>query len=216
MVMTGWDRVYRQQGQVQVSVLPKVKIVAENLKSTGCLRVLDLACGTGRHALYLAKEGFVVHGSDISGFGLAIARREASAAGTEIEFVKHDMNVVPYSDGVFHAVLCIWSIGLGTTHDVQQRVQEIHRVLGRGGTVVTDFMSTADETWHRGRQIEENTFLGAMEGLPDVIEHYSTRDEVTALFSMFDRTIIAEVDHFYLDQTGQKHIIKALDVEATK
>ncbi len=59
MEIIGWDRVYRQQGQVHTTILPKIKVVAEKFSHKGYRKVLDLACGTGRHAVYLAQKGFL-------------------------------------------------------------------------------------------------------------------------------------------------------------
>jgi ubiquinone/menaquinone biosynthesis C-methylase UbiE len=56
--------------------------------------VLELACGTGRVALPLAKEGFRVTGIDISDSMLAQARRKASQEGIAVEWVKADVRDV--------------------------------------------------------------------------------------------------------------------------
>ena len=54
-------------------------------------RVLDLACGPGRHAITLAKRGFRVTGVDLSTALLQKARDRARAAQVEIEWVQQDM-----------------------------------------------------------------------------------------------------------------------------
>jgi len=54
----------------------------------GAKRVLDLACGTGRHAVRLAEEGYQVTGVDINGESLASARAHAEERGVEVAFVE--------------------------------------------------------------------------------------------------------------------------------
>ena len=54
-------------------------------------RALDLACGTGRFSIYLAKKGWAVTGLDISGQMLSVARRRTKDAGLNIKFIRGDM-----------------------------------------------------------------------------------------------------------------------------
>jgi SAM-dependent methyltransferase len=54
-------------------------------------RALDLGCGMGRHALYLAAHGWHVTGLDSAGRALRIARRRAERAGVDIDFVRGDV-----------------------------------------------------------------------------------------------------------------------------
>lgn len=54
-------------------------------------RALDLACGEGRNAVWLASQGWVVTGVDFSGVGLDKARRLADAAGVPVEWIEADV-----------------------------------------------------------------------------------------------------------------------------
>jgi SAM-dependent methyltransferase len=54
-------------------------------------RALDVACGAGRNAVWLAERGWTVTGVDFSGVALAHARRLAEARGVEVEWVDGDL-----------------------------------------------------------------------------------------------------------------------------
>lgn len=54
-------------------------------------RTLDLACGSGRNALYLAARGFAVTAVDVSGVALEQLREQAAQAGFAIETQRLDL-----------------------------------------------------------------------------------------------------------------------------
>jgi 2-polyprenyl-3-methyl-5-hydroxy-6-metoxy-1,4-benzoquinol methylase len=49
-------------------------------------RILDIGCGTGRHAIELARRGYTVTGVDLSESQLARAREKAAAEQVAIDF----------------------------------------------------------------------------------------------------------------------------------
>lgn len=67
--------------------------VPQIIELTGCNegRVLDLACGPGRHAIPFAKRGFTVTGVDRTQFLLQKAREYGAEHAVEIEWVEADM-----------------------------------------------------------------------------------------------------------------------------
>lgn len=71
-------------------------------------RILDLACGWGRHSIELARAGYRVTGLDLSPTLLARARKRAAAAGVEVEWVRADMREVGRAEE-FDAVLSLYS-----------------------------------------------------------------------------------------------------------
>ena len=54
-------------------------------------RALDVGCGSGRDAVYLAKRGWTVTAVDSVDKALATARRRAAAEGVEVQWVKGDV-----------------------------------------------------------------------------------------------------------------------------
>ena len=70
-------------------------------------RALDLACGSGRNSLFLARNGFEVTGIDISAAGLERARRSALDAGLDIDWRKQDLEDGLRVGGKF-SVICVF------------------------------------------------------------------------------------------------------------
>ena len=54
-------------------------------------RALDVGCGSGRDAVYLAKRGWQVTGVDFADTGLKAARQRAQQEGVEVQWVKGDV-----------------------------------------------------------------------------------------------------------------------------
>ena len=84
-----WNQRYRE-GAYQSRTHPSVFLeeCVSALPPSG--RALDLACGTGRNAIYLAGLGFAVDAVDISTEALAIGRARASAL--PICWLEHDLD----------------------------------------------------------------------------------------------------------------------------
>ena len=55
------------------------------------LRILDLPCGQGRHAIELARRGYDVTGVDLSPYLLGVAKARADAAGVAVRWLEGDM-----------------------------------------------------------------------------------------------------------------------------
>jgi RimJ/RimL family protein N-acetyltransferase/SAM-dependent methyltransferase len=60
-------------------------------------RILDVGCGTGRHAIELTKRGYNVTGIDLSESQLKRAAEKAASEGLNITFLRHDARNLPFS-----------------------------------------------------------------------------------------------------------------------
>ena len=75
----------------ETPVPPVLREVIEGPQPLHPGRALDLGCGMGRHAIYLAAHGWKVAGVDSAGHALRTARRRAENAGVHIDFVRGDV-----------------------------------------------------------------------------------------------------------------------------
>jgi SAM-dependent methyltransferase len=69
-------------------------------------RILDIGCGTGRHALELTARGYVVTGVDLSESQLERAREKARERGLSVEFRRADARNLPF-EAEFDAALML-------------------------------------------------------------------------------------------------------------
>jgi SAM-dependent methyltransferase len=110
-----------------------------------CKRLLELACGTGSHALELERLGYKIVATDYSEDLLAIARGKAKGANSQIEFRFQDMRQLSIADAPFDAVYCLFdSIGYVQTNEgLRQVLDGVHAHLRRGGLFVFEFWHAA-------------------------------------------------------------------------
>lgn len=64
-------------------------------------RAVDLGCGSGDNAIYLAQQGFEVVGVDFAQAGLEKARRKAAAAEVDVAFIHDDLTDLRRIEGTF-------------------------------------------------------------------------------------------------------------------
>jgi SAM-dependent methyltransferase len=73
-------------------------------------RAIDLGCGTGRNAIFLAQHGCEVTGVDIASSGIAEARRRAQTAGVQVEFVVDDLTDLQQVKGTFDLLVDVGTL----------------------------------------------------------------------------------------------------------
>jgi 2-polyprenyl-3-methyl-5-hydroxy-6-metoxy-1,4-benzoquinol methylase len=92
-------------------------------------RVLDCACGIGTQALGLAREGYRVHATDLSGAAVRRAETEARARGIQATFGVADMRSLPEAvGGGFDVVV---SADNALRHSSPPGPERRHRALSR-------------------------------------------------------------------------------------
>jgi tellurite methyltransferase len=88
-----WNERYRGD-DFQMGLAPS-PFLAENveliLASVPGRKALDIACGEGRNAIFLASRGFDVTAVDISDTGLEKGRKRAEREGVTVDFVRADL-----------------------------------------------------------------------------------------------------------------------------
>ncbi len=88
-----WDERYRA-GSYAARPHP-TQLLADRLAELPRGRALDIACGAGRNALFLAEAGYEVDAVDVSPIGLERGARSAAEHGLAINWIEADLETTP-------------------------------------------------------------------------------------------------------------------------
>jgi ubiquinone/menaquinone biosynthesis C-methylase UbiE len=105
-------------------------------------KVLDLACGAGRHSILFAKNGFDVTAVDISDNPLNVARKTASELALNINFIKSDLRQLHLNEK-FHLIINLFtSFGYFENDDENEEIIKFaSKHLLDNGYFVIDFFN---------------------------------------------------------------------------
>ena len=97
--------------------------IEEEINNDKFLKIIDIGCGTGRHAIELTKRGYNVTGVDLSENQIKRAQEKAKAAGVTIDFQLQDARNLPF-EGTFDLVimLCEGGFSLMETDEMNFKI----------------------------------------------------------------------------------------------
>ena len=144
-------------------------------------RALEIGCGTGDNAIWLAQQKFDVLALDISGVAIEKAKVKAHQAGVACHFrvadiLKTDLQETPFrfvfDRGCFH-----------TMDSVEERagfVKQVHRYLGESGLWLS-LIGNADENrvGHGPPRRSAGAIVGAVEPYFEILSLVSSQFETT-------------------------------------
>jgi SAM-dependent methyltransferase len=98
-----WDTRYRERKGAMWSGRPNGRLQAE-VAGLARGRALDVGCGEGADAIWLARSGWTVTAIDISDVAVSRAREAAELAGAAVEWICGDVLQTPFPAGSFDLV----------------------------------------------------------------------------------------------------------------
>ena len=181
-----WDAIFKREGRYFTAPHQDLPAIAQRLKARQARTVLDMGCGSGRHVVYLARQGFDVFGLDSSPQGLYLTGQWLAERGLPAHLLLHDItDPLPYPDAFFDAIISTQVIHHGDVATIKAIIAEIERVLKPQGFIFITVPQRKNQA-KTFREIEPNTYLpldGPEKGLP---HHYFTPAELRLFFKNFD------------------------------
>ena len=141
-----WNRRYR----TEPPPTEPTSLVAEYVDALPSGRVLDVACGGGRNAIFLAERGFEVVGVDVSEVALEHARERARAADADVTFVHADFETFE---------LDAYDVVVVANYRTRERLPDLLRSLEPGGALLYEHRLRVDD--EGSFRVESNELLHA-------------------------------------------------------
>jgi SAM-dependent methyltransferase len=186
-----YHMLYKNRDQCEANAFVDHLISLLDIPPGGTL--LDLACGKGRHSVYLSNKGFDVTGIDLSPASIYAASQFESK---NLHFYVHDMRKL-FRTNYFDVILNLFtSFGyFENSNDDLSTIQAVSKGLKPGGTFVLDFMNskkviaglvkedqkTSHDITYRIRRTFESGFITKYIDFSDNGKEHHYRERVKAL-----------------------------------
>ncbi len=171
----------------------EVDFIEHELAFDTSATILDIGCGTGRHAIELAKRGYSVTAVDLSESQLARARTKATAANVNVQFMKADARALEYADQFDAVVLLEAAFGEMETDEMDFDIlKSASRACRQRGVFIL---------------VTTNGLYPLFHSVKDFINTHYEREVVTA--STFDLLTFRECSEYeHIDDDGNRHCLK--------
>lgn len=176
-----WQDTYRAHPGMYGSAPSAPAVSAANLfKGTGAKRVLELAAGHGRDAVYFARQGFTVLAIDFSDVAIERIRQvaETQSVAAQLSTIVHDLREpLPLKNHAVDAVFAHMALCMAvSTKEIQTIVSEVRRVLRPRGIFVYTVRHTGDAHYGAGNAYGDDIFEHG-----GFVVHFFSRQLVDAL-----------------------------------
>jgi cyclopropane fatty-acyl-phospholipid synthase-like methyltransferase len=120
-----------------------IKLILDNVEIPSRSKILDMACGAGRHAVILARKDFEVTAVDLSENLLLIARQSARDENLNINFIRSDIREFKTNEKFNLIINLFTSFGYFDSDEENFSVlQKAYDLLTNDGYFVLDFFNS--------------------------------------------------------------------------
>jgi SAM-dependent methyltransferase len=120
----------------------EVSAVIRMLQLEGGQRILDLACGFGRHSVILAQQGFNVTGYDLSDSFLKKAKEMADSLLVGLDLKQGDMREIPFVEEFDAVINMFTAFGFFDREEEDLKVLKgVYKALKPGGQFLMDVIN---------------------------------------------------------------------------
>lgn len=212
--MHDWNKKYKNKSQIWGSQLSELAVLINNFLTTNYsdknISILDIGCGYGRDALYLASHGNCsITGIDISTEAISIAKNNSKGI-PNIQFTHEDYHNI---DKQYDIIMVANVYHLLNPSEQEKFRIKIFKLLKSGAVLFINTLSVNDkEEFGKGEAVfnEDNSFV------QNKYLHFSSIEEVKNDFSSLDVVEIFEKEYIEIGKENNHHHISIFFVATVK
>lgn len=184
LLFENYAKGYDNEGFTQ-GTMGECDFIEKEINYNKSTKILDIGCGTGRHAIELAQRGYKVTGIDLSKSLLERAKQKAKAKNLQIDFQCHDARNLPFQNEFDLVImLCEGAFPLMETDEMNfQILQNAKKALKKNGKFIFTTLNGLFPLFH---DIDEFHKTASQE---DTTEYKSTSFDLKTLRSYNKITI---------------------------
>ena len=183
-----WERLYKnEKWKTPLQVHPSFRGFISWLRRNAWGVVVDVGCGVGRHLPSITRKGYKAIGVDVSQTALATGKSKRSKVKNAIssELIQASMANLPLRADKVAGIVCTNVIHHDIPSKVRQALEELRRILKKGGGGLITLLSDRDFKFGRGERLGEKTFK-AEDGIEAGVVHtFFNRREIRILLEDF-------------------------------
>lgn len=196
-----WNNIFKTEGKVYFKPQEDMPELVKLFKKRGIKKVLDLGCGSGRHTVYFAKNGFDTYGIDVAPVGLKMTKdwlkQEKLQANLKLAPI---FKKLPYKSNFFDAIIAIQVVSHERIENIRKLIKEMDRILKPSGLIFIAFNQRSKVKDWRVGSIQKERFIG---------------DDGVSMFEE-NRRILGPRTHVPIEGTEKGLIHYAFDKDAIK
>lgn len=167
------------------------------------LKILDYGCGSGRHLTFLAENGYLAYGNDVSRVGIRHAKSVLKQAGLSADIREIKNNTFSYPDDFFDGIISFGVLLYLSNQELNGVIPEMARVLKSRGKAFIVVRSDKDYRISHAKSLGEGDYkivgdkASPVQSEHGMLMHFFTKPEILKRFVAFRKVCIDEMYYSY-------------------
>lgn len=180
-----WDKFFQDRGRFYLLPHKQFNKVIERFKVYRLNKLLDLGCGSGRHSIELAKNGFSVTGVDFSQSAIDLAKKWARSEKLKINFLRANFHKkLKFQDNSFDGAIAIDSIHYDSSESMTFTLKELRRIIRPKGLLFLTLPTQIGNPLVTHLIFEKDEIKSILEPSFKVLDSFSDKRHFQCIFAI--------------------------------